>query len=186
MRGLATRTFQLSLVSAIVLSGCLGAEPDQGSDSQALTMDPGSDSKVATTDIATKSAQGAQGANGAAGSESSTSSQASEATSTCGSPVFEPNSVITDGACKGWINTQRRDSECKWFAQGLVESWNGTTCKMYLLRLHNSTFTRVSGTHTVTSSKTNTGYYYDDSGYNAFVCISNQTLGHDFICGAGI
>ncbi|MFF4490022.1 hypothetical protein ACFY0F_26605 [Streptomyces sp. NPDC001544] len=100
------------------------------------------------------------------------------------SVVFEPTSVVTDASCKGWMNTEKQNGN--WFAQGLVQSWNGQSCYMYLERLHNGSWTMVSSEHHVAGNADNTGWYWDDSGYKSRVCIWNASGSQTWKCGGAV
>ncbi|MGW7692833.1 hypothetical protein ACWGMA_28890 [Streptomyces asiaticus] len=102
---------------------------------------------------------------------------------------YEPDSVVTRGACKGWMNTKKTDGH--WFAQGLVQSWNGTRCAMILEREHNGgAYNMISDQHIVPDNgtdKDSTGYYWDHTGYKSRVCIANLSWGDaSWHCGKGI
>jgi hypothetical protein len=96
---------------------------------------------------------------------------------------FESGSVITQGNCKGWLNTEQQSG--KWYAQGLIQSWNSQRCYMYLERYHNGSWTIISGEHIVVNTQDHTGYYYDDAGYKARVCVSSSSTSA-FFCGGAI
>lgn len=99
---------------------------------------------------------------------------------------FEPASVVTDASCKGWMNTEKQNGN--WFAQGLVQSWSGQGCYMYLERKHNGTWTMVSSVHYVpgNAAADNTGWYWDDSGYESRVCIYNDSGSQTWKCGGAV
>ncbi|MDI2125043.1 hypothetical protein [Yinghuangia seranimata] len=99
---------------------------------------------------------------------------------------FEPTSVVTDGSCKGWMNTEKQHG--KWYAQGLVQSWRGQTCDMILERYHKGDggWTIVSGRHTVTNTSDYTTWYYDDAGYKSRVCIWNDSVSQTWKCGGAV
>ncbi|ATY16967.1 hypothetical protein CU254_40970 (plasmid) [Amycolatopsis sp. AA4] len=104
---------------------------------------------------------------------------------------YEPESVVTDAKCKGWMNTEKQKYD-RWYAQGLVQSWNGQVCHMILERRHDGdpAWTIVSGEHIVhglgTADKDHTGWYYDDAGYQSRVCIFNESGSNTWKCGKGI
>ncbi|MGY0059400.1 hypothetical protein ACWY4P_23065 [Streptomyces sp. LZ34] len=99
---------------------------------------------------------------------------------------YEPDSVVTRGACKGWMNTKKTNGH--WFAQGLVQSWSGTRCAMILERKHNGgAYKMISDQHIVKNRKDHTGYYWDHTGYKARVCIANLNWNDaSWHCGKGI
>ncbi len=96
---------------------------------------------------------------------------------------FEPGSVITAGACKGWLNTKKIGG--KWNAQALVHS-TSTVCGMALQRSHNGgSYKQISNYYLVKNGgQTNTGWHYDDRGYKSRVCI--KLIGKSWHCGKGI
>ncbi|MBB4787325.1 hypothetical protein [Streptomyces rapamycinicus] len=75
-----------------------------------------------------------------------------------------------------------------WYAQGLIQSWNGAQCDMVLERSHNgSAYNIISGQHVVTNGADHTGYYWDHTGYKSRVCIANASAGDTtWHCGKGI
>jgi hypothetical protein len=99
---------------------------------------------------------------------------------------FEPGSVVVNGSCKGWMNTRKQNG--KWYAQGLVQSWNGNHCDMILERKHNGNpaWTVVSGMHSVVNGQDHTGWYYDDAGYKSHACIYNHNGSQRWVCGGAI
>lgn len=99
---------------------------------------------------------------------------------------YEPDSVVTRGACKGWMNTKKTNGH--WFAQGVVQSWSGTDCAMILQRKHNGgAYKMISGQHIVKDRKDSTGYYWDHTGYKSRVCIANLNWNDtSWHCGKGI
>ncbi|HKO85762.1 MAG TPA: hypothetical protein VJ140_14665, partial [Actinomycetota bacterium] len=85
---------------------------------------------------------------------------------------FEPSSVVTRGNCKAWMNTKKIHGH--WYAQGLVRSWNRTHCVMMLQRKHGGAWERITWYHWVKdNAQDHTGYYWDDRGYKARVCLQN-------------
>lgn len=85
---------------------------------------------------------------------------------------FEPGSVVSRGDCKVWMNTKKINGH--WFAQGLVHSWNQGHCVMMLQRQHGGAWERITWYHFVRyNNQDHTGYYWDDRGYKARVCLQN-------------
>ncbi|MFF4803431.1 hypothetical protein ACFY1U_34400 [Streptomyces sp. NPDC001351] len=82
------------------------------------------------------------------------------------------------------MNTEKQNGN--WFAQGLVQSWSGQGCYMYLERYHNGAWTMVSSEHYVVDKADNTGWYWDDSGYKSRVCIYNESGSQTWKCGGAV
>jgi hypothetical protein len=97
---------------------------------------------------------------------------------------YEPRSVVSTLNCKVWINTKKVNGH--WYAQGLLQSWNGVLCQMKLERRHYSgSYKKISSTYVAVNRKRQTGYHWDDRGYRARVCLWQQ--GDDsWRCGTGV
>jgi hypothetical protein len=84
---------------------------------------------------------------------------------------YIPGKDVTVGSCKGWMNRRSTDG----YVQGLVQSWNGVDCEMWLERkvIGSYDYKHVSGGTDVVNTTASTGFYWNGTNAGTRVCITN-------------
>ncbi|MET7451357.1 hypothetical protein ABZT03_05535 [Streptomyces sp. NPDC005574] len=82
---------------------------------------------------------------------------------------------VTVGSCKGWMNRRSTDG----YVQGLVQSWSGTDCSMWLERkvIGSYDYTPVSDAYEVYNASASTGFHWNGTNAGSRVCIHNYNTG---------
>ncbi|MFF3517636.1 hypothetical protein [Streptomyces sp. NPDC002573] len=106
-----------------------------------------------------------------------TTSQSRVATSTVSAAskvYFISSSPVTIPGCKAWMNGKRPGPK----VQGLVQTWNGSTCAMRLEIDHDQQTKWADSAGTGKGlNKAGTKFHYDGHGYKARVCVNNMNNG---------
>ncbi|MCC2280777.1 hypothetical protein LKL35_36200 [Streptomyces sp. ET3-23] len=99
---------------------------------------------------------------------------------------FEPTTVVysDDGNCKAWINTHK-DVTGTWYAQGLVHSWNGANCQIYLQQRYSGAWHNADAA-AATNGQDQTGWYVDDTGYRCRVAVRNHNNQEPYNAGRSV
>ncbi|MDX3804294.1 hypothetical protein [Streptomyces sp. AK04-3B] len=82
---------------------------------------------------------------------------------------------VTVGSCKGWMNRRSTDG----YVQGLVQSWNGADCVMWLERkvIGSYDYKSVSDGYEVINTSASTGFHWNGANAGSRVCVHNYSTG---------
>lgn len=88
---------------------------------------------------------------------------------------YIPGKDVTVGSCKGWMNRRSTDG----YVQGLVQSWNGADCVMWLERkvIGSYDYTPVSDGYEVVNTSASTGFHWNGANAGSRVCVHNNSTG---------
>jgi hypothetical protein len=82
------------------------------------------------------------------------------------------NSAASVSNCKAWMNWTGN-----YYTQALVESWNGAECTVHFYRSESGAPTQQQVYTQNGTGKYTSGWWWDGSGYETWVCVTNDHTG---------